>query len=305
MVTRSALLFLSRQQWLRRWAERSPAAAQAVRRFVAGSTLDDAISVCRRLAAEGTLATLDRLGENVTTIAQAEESLAKSLQALDRLEAEGLHQATISIKLTQFGLDLSESDCHRLVSTLVSAARRTDRRVEIDMESTAYTDRTLRLVRDLNAEFGNVRAVIQAYLFRSEADIDELSQKRISVRLCKGAYLEPSEVAFRDKADVDANYRRLMKRLFECGVQPAIASHDESILRDAMKLVEEQGIEAKDFEFQMLYGIRRDLQSELVRRGFRLRLYVPYGEAWYPYFMRRLAERPANVWFVLKNLGRA
>ena len=202
MVTRAALLFLSRRRWLRRWTEHSPLVASAVRRFVAGQTLEDAIAVAKSLATEGTLSTLDYLGENVTSLDQAEASLATSRRALDRLHAEGLDHATVSIQLTQFGLDLSESECHRLVSTLVGAARQTDRRVEIDMESTAYTDRTLALVRGLQARYGNLRAVIQAYLYRSEADIEELNQKSISVRLCKGAYLEPSEVAFPEKLQV-------------------------------------------------------------------------------------------------------
>ena len=304
MVTRAALLFLSRQPWLRRWVEHSSLAAGAVRRFVAGPTLDDAVALAKSLAADGTLATLDYLGENVTSIEQAEASLATTLRALDRLHAEGLDHATVSIKLTQFGLDLSESECLRLVSTLVSAARQTDRRVEIDMESTAYTDRTLKLVQALHAQFGNVRAVIQAYLYRSASDIENLNQKGISVRLCKGAYLEPSEVAFPDKAQVDANYRRLTAALLERGANPAIATHDEAMIAEAVRIVESQGIGPERFEFQMLYGVRRDLQRDLVRRGFRVRLYLPYGEAWYPYFMRRLAERPANVWFILKNLGR-
>ena len=275
-----------------------------MRRFVAGSTLDDAIAVARRLAAEGALVTLDHLGENVTSLAQAEASLVQSLQALDRLRTEGLRQATISIKLTQFGLDLSESECRRLVGTLVSAAREADRRVEIDMESTAYTDRTLHIVGDLHRQFGNVRAVVQAYLFRTENDIAELNRSGISVRLCKGAYLEPSDVAFPDKADVDGNYRLLMGRLLDEGVYPAIATHDEAMVDEVLRLVDRRGIDPSRFEFQMLYGIRRDLQSRLIGRGLRLRLYVPYGEAWYPYFMRRLAERPANVWFLFKNLGR-
>ena len=275
-----------------------------MRRFVAGSTLDDAIAVARRLAAEGALVTLDHLGENVTSLAQAQASLVQSLQALDRLRTEGLRQATISIKLTQFGLDLSESECRRLVGTLVSAAREADRRVEIDMESTAYTDRTLHIVGDLHRQFGNVRAVVQAYLFRTENDIAELNRSGISVRLCKGAYLEPSDVAFPDKADVDGNYRLLMGRLLDEGVYPAIATHDEAMVDEVLRLVDRRGIDPSRFEFQMLYGIRRDLQSRLIERGWHLRLYVPYGEAWYPYFMRRLAERPANVWFLFKNLGR-
>ena len=275
-----------------------------MRRFVAGSTLDDAIAVARRLAAEGALVTLDHLGENVTSLAQAQASLVQSLQALDRLRTEGLRQATISIKLTQFGLDLSESECRRLVGTLVSAAREADRRVEIDMESTAYTDRTLHIVGDLHRQFGNVRAVVQAYLFRTENDIAELNRSGISVRLCKGAYLEPSDVAFPRKPDVDGNYRLLMGRLLDEGVYPAIATHDEAMVDEVLRLVDRRGIDPSRFEFQMLYGIRRDLQSRLIERGWHLRLYVPYGEAWYPYFMRRLAERPANVWFLFKNLGR-
>jgi proline dehydrogenase len=305
LVSRAALLFLSRQSWLRRWAEHSPVAAKAVKRFVAGPHLDDAILVCKQLAGEGTLATLDHLGENVATPEQAGASLAAALEAIARLDAERIGQATVSIKLTQFGLDLSESGCLDRVSTLVEAARRSDRRIEIDMESTAYTAKTLDIVRELHRRFGNVRAVIQAYLFRSETDIESLSQSGISVRLCKGAYLEPSEVAFAEKADVDRNYRLLMARLLEAGANPALATHDESMIGEAVRLVESLKIGPERFEFQMLYGIRRDLQRDLVRRGFRVRLYVPYGEAWYPYFMRRLAERPANVKFLLENLGRS
>ena len=273
-------------------------------RFVAGPRLEDAIATCRRLAADGILSTLDHLGENVTTLEQADASLAAALAALGQLNRGGLAQTSISIKLTQFGLDLSEIECLRRVSTLVEAAKQSDRRIEIDMESTAYTDRTLHLVRELHRRFGNVRAVIQAYLFRSETDIEDLCRNAISVRLCKGAYLEPSEVAFPDKAEVDGNYRRLMARLLDVGTMPALATHDEAIIHEAMGLVKSRDIDPGRFEFQMLYGIRRDLERDLIRRGYRLRLYVPYGEAWYPYFMRRLAERPANVWFVLKSLFR-
>jgi proline dehydrogenase len=269
---------------------------------VAGSSLDDAIAVCSQLQADGLQTTLDHLGENVTSLVQAEASLTAGLKALDRLQTEGLAQASLSIKLTQFGLDISESECRRVVNTLVAEALKADRRVEIDMESTAYTDRTLRIVRGLHEQFGNVRAVIQAYLYRSEADLEDLNRRGISVRLCKGAYLEPGEVAFADKADVDRNYRQLMARLLESGSYPAIATHDEAMIGEAIRLVESRGIAKSSFEFQMLYGIRRDLQNDLARRGFRVRLYVPYGVAWYPYFMRRLAERPANVWFLLKNV---
>ena len=294
---RSAILFLSRRQGLRRWLEGSRISRRLISRFIAGQSLDDAIAVARRLQAEGIAATLDHLGENVTTLDEARASLDAALAALQALRQAGL-ASTLSIKLTQFGLDLSETACRSNVSTLVEAAKNADRRVEIDMESSDYTSRTLEIVRDLHARYGNVRAVLQAYLHRSESDIDTLCRDGIPVRLCKGAYLEPAEVAYQDKSEVDSHYRRLMRRLLELGTDPAIASHDETMVREAMRFPPER------LEFQMLYGIRRNLQSELIRKGFRLRLYVPYGSAWYPYFMRRLAERPANVWFVLRNLVR-
>lgn len=303
MLSRAILLALSRQRWLRNWAERSGISRAAVRRFVAGDKLGDAVALTRQLEAEGALATLDHLGENVTTMTQAAASLAEALAAVRSIRAEGL-RATVSIKLSQFGLDLDERGCRTLVSTLVSVAHQADSRVEIDMESTVYTDRTLGIVRDLHAQFGNVRAVVQAYLFRSEKDIEDLNRNGISVRLCKGAYLEGPDVAFAEKAEVDRNYRALMARLLDHGAYPALATHDETIVQEAIAYAARNKLAADRFEFQMLYGIRRDLQRDLTRRGFRVRLYIPYGVAWYPYFMRRLAERPANVWFLLKNLGR-
>jgi proline dehydrogenase len=227
------------------------------------------------------------------------------MAALNQINQESI-SATVSLKLTQFGLDLSESACRENVCALVRRASQMNTRVEIDMESTAYTDRTLSIVKDMQAAFpGHVRAVIQAYLFRSEADIKSLSSLNIPVRLCKGAYREPASHAFPSKADVDQNYLKLMRLLFSEGNYPAIASHDESIIQAALRHIQEQNIDPTRFEFQMLYGIRRDLQRQLVSRGFRLRLYVPYGDAWYPYFMRRLAERPANLIFLAKNALRA
>ena len=303
MITRAALLFLSRQRWLRRWAEQSRLAAPAVARFVAGTALDQAVAAARQLASQGIWSTLDHLGENVTEFSQANQSLAAGLAAVERIRVDGL-PATISIKLTQFGLDLDETRCLGLVSTLVAAAKEADSKVEIDMESTAYTAKTLEAVKALHRQHGNVRAVIQAYLHRSEKDIEDLNRLGISVRLCKGAYLESSGVAFADKAEVDASYRRLMQRLLMDGAYPALATHDERIVAEAVQWVGERQIAPERFEFQMLYGIRRDLQQDLARRGFRVRVYVPYGQAWYPYFMRRLAERPANVWFVLKSFAR-
>jgi proline dehydrogenase len=205
--------------------------------------------------------------------------------------------------LTQFGLDLSPEACFENVRALVACAEERGTRVEIDMESSEYTDATLEIVRQVHERCSRcVRAVIQAYLYRSEADIRNLSGLGIPVRLCKGAYREPASVAFPQKADVDANYVKLMKQLLDFGTYPAIASHDEKVIRAALDYIREKNIPPERFEFQMLYGIRRDLQRELVRLGFRLRLYVPYGDAWYPYFMRRLAERPANLFFLLRNL---
>ncbi|MBV9762523.1 MAG: proline dehydrogenase family protein [Acidobacteriaceae bacterium] len=274
-------------------------------RFVAGSALDDGVGVLKKLSGDGMLGTLDFLGENVKSLEEAAQSREAYLAALDEISRAQL-PATVSIKLTQFGLDFSEEACRANVVGLVERAAAMGSRVEIDMESSDYTDRTLRIVSSLQEQMpGHVRAVIQAYLYRSEADIRMLSGRKIPVRLCKGAYHEPSTVAYPGKAEVDANYVKLMKLLLDEGTYPAIASHDEKIIRQALRHIQEQNIARDRFEFQMLYGIRRDLQRELVGEGFRLRLYVPYGNAWYPYFMRRLAERPANVIFLAKNLLRS
>lgn len=303
-MLRRTLLSLSGNRWLRRWMEQSKISRRLTSRFVAGRTLQDGIQVVKKLSSERTTATLDFLGENVHSLEEASLSKASYLAALEEIERSGL-PATVSIKLTQFGLDFSQQACCDNVVPLVEQARRMSSRVEVDMESSEYTDRTLEVVTQLQQQFtGNVRAVIQAYLFRSEADIQRLSDAKIPVRLCKGAYREPSTVAFARKGDVDANYVHLMKRLLDQGTYPAIASHDENIIRQALRHIEEQNVAPERFEFQMLYGIRRDLQRELVERGFQLRLYVPYGDAWYPYFMRRLAERPANLVFLARNLLR-
>lgn len=282
--------------------EQSSLSLKLTRRFVAGMTLDEELAVCQKLYAERVLSTLDHLGENVSTIEEATASVESYLQSLDRIAAAGL-PSTVSIKLTQFGLDFSGEACLANVRRLVERARSIGSRVEIDMESSEYTERTLDIVKTLHAAApGCVRAVMQAYLLRSEADIRSLNSLGIRVRLCKGAYQEPSTVAFASKADVDANYVKLMKLLFDEGVDPAVASHDEKIVREALAYTRKRGIGPERFEFQMLYGIRRDLQREITAAGQRLRLYVPYGDAWYPYFMRRLAERPANVLFLLRNL---
>ena len=302
-VLRSLLLFLSHQAWLRHWIETSSITGRVTSRFVAGNSLDAEIAVCQQLNAERILTSVDYLGENVTSLAEADQSCEIYLQILERIAAVGL-QSTVSIKLTQIGLDLSEERCRANLERLIKRATAIGSVVEVDMESSAYTDRTLGIVEDIHATFGNVRAVIQAYLYRSENDIERLSERKIPVRLCKGAYQEPAEIAFAKKAEVDANYVLLMKTLLDRGTYPAIASHDEKILEQARRYVDERRIDPAGFEFQMLYGIRRDLQRRLAENGYRLRLYVPYGDAWYPYFMRRLAERPANLVFLARNLVR-
>jgi proline dehydrogenase len=266
----------------------------------AGRRIGGVRAACAQLQSEGILSSLDHLGENVASLDDAAASRDAYLDALDQIAARGL-SSTISVKLTQMGLDFSEEACLEYVRALVRRAKAAGTRIEIDMESTAYTDRTLKLVEQLAEECGCIRAVIQAYLFRSAADIERMNQMGIPVRLCKGAYHEPNSAAFADKKDVDRNYLKLMKTLLDHGAYPAIATHDEDIQNEAQRYRRERGIGSDKFEFQMLYGIRRDLQRRLVGESYRVRVYVPYGTAWYPYFMRRLAERPANAMFLVRN----
>jgi proline dehydrogenase len=303
-LLRGSLLHLSKQPTLRRWMETSPSANRLTSRFIAGLTLDDALRVAAFLRQQNTLATLDHLGENVTTLAEAAASRNDYLQALERI-ADLKLGSTISVKVTALGLDISEQACFDNLAVLVDKAHRMGSRVEMDMEASPYTDRTLRLVHAMHARHpGSVRAVIQAYLHRSAGDIDALSREHIPVRLCKGAYQEPPEVAWQVKSDVDASFVRLMETLFDRGACPAIATHDSAILDHADVYIRQRRINAEQFEFQTLYGVRRDLQRAILKLGYTLRLYVPYGTAWYPYFMRRLAERPANVGFILRNMMR-
>jgi proline dehydrogenase len=305
-MTRDFFLFLSRQRWMRKWMEGSSAARKLTRRFVAGDTLADELAVCAQLQSEHLLSSLDHLGENVKSLDDAAVARDAYLEALDQIAARQL-PSTISLKLTQMGLDFSEDACLENVRTLVKRARRSGSDdagtlIEIDMESTAYTDRILAIVERVARECGCVRAVIQAYLLRSAADIDRLNKLGIPVRLCKGAYLEPHSAAFAVKRDVDNNYLKLMKVLLDHGTYPALATHDELIQNDAQRYRRERGMAKDRFEFQMLYGIRRDVQRQLAGEGYRVRVYVPYGTEWYPYFTRRLAERPANAMFLLRNL---
>jgi proline dehydrogenase len=298
---RGAFLYLSRRPRLRRWVETSPYARRFTSRFIAGLTLEDAIAVAKQVRSAGAAVTLDYLGENVKTLAEAAHARDAYIDALNRIDAEGL-DGTISMKVTSLGLDISEEACSTSTGVLVERARAIGSRVEMDMEDSAYTDRNLRLVHAMHEEHKSVRAVIQAYLYRSEKDVEDLCERGVPVRLCKGAYREPPNLAWPDKADVDKNYLKLMRILFDRGTHPAIATHDPVMIDETISYVRSRGITADRFEFEMLYGVGRTLQRQMVEKGFRLRLYVPYGSAWYPYFMRRLAERPANVWFLAKNI---
>jgi proline dehydrogenase len=302
-MMRGVFLYLSRQPALRRWMEAWPPSRKVTRRFVAGDTLDEALAVCERLQSTGVFSTLDHLGENVNTLAEAAASCDAYVSALEQIAARKL-ASTVAIKLTQFGLDLSPDACLENVRRLEAKAKTANSRVEIDMEASAYTGRTLALAIQAGQECGCVRVCVQAYLHSSAGDIARLNAAGVPVRLVKGAYREPPLVALPHKQDVDDNYIKLMHTLLDHGVYPAIATHDERIIREALEYVEGRGIRKDGFEFQMLYGIRRDLQQKLIGEGYRLRLYVPYGTEWYPYFMRRLAERPANLWFVVRNLLR-
>jgi proline dehydrogenase len=303
-MLRQFFLFMSRRRWPRRWMETSKMAGALTSRFVAGRELADVLAASRRLEQAGMLATLDHLGENVTTAAEAEASRDAMLEALTEIARLGL-SATVSIKLTQFGLDLGDDVCRGNVEPVVRRAAELGSRVEIDMEGSDYTARTLALVHQLHALPTPVRAVVQAYLHRCEQDIRELNAAGIPVRLCKGAYKEPPKVAIQTREGVDANYLRLARLLLDEGVDPAFATHDEAMVDGVIEHARTRSIPPGAFEFQMLYGIRRDLQQRLADEGYRVRLYVPYGDAWYPYFMRRMAERPANALFVFRNLLRA
>jgi len=302
-MLRGTLLYLSSHPGLRHWMETSSVARRLSSRFIAGATLESALAVCRRIRAERITATLDYLGENVRSLNEASACRDMYLRMLHAMREAGL-EPNVSLKLTQFGLDLSPEACEANVAMLVEAASQMGGFVRIDMESSRYTQSTVDMVTRLHQGFPACGTVIQAYLIRSESDIEDLNRKRIRVRLCKGAYLESPAIAFPSKQAVDANYLKLAGLLLERGEYPAIATHDERMIEGTRRFATGQGIAPERFEFQMLYGIRRDLQKELVSGGYRLRLYVPFGEAWYPYFMRRLAERPANLLFLARNLLR-
>jgi proline dehydrogenase len=305
-VLRALFIHLSENRALRRFAEHSAMGTRMSRRFVAGNTVEDALTATRAMNALGMAVSVDNLGENVTNAEEARHSAALYHQMLDRIQETGV-QANVSLKLTHMGLDVDEKLAYQLVAELVAHATRIDNFVRVDMEGSPYTQKTLDLVHELHRQpgsFQHVGAVIQSYLYRSEADVERLLEERIRIRLCKGAYKEPADIAFQKKSDVDANYVKLMKVLLKSGTFHGIATHDEAIIQQTIEFAKRENIAPSAFEFQMLHGIRRDLQERLVREGWGMRVYIPFGTEWYPYFMRRLAERPANVFFIAKNLLR-
>ncbi|HET6700856.1 MAG TPA: proline dehydrogenase family protein [Gemmatimonadaceae bacterium] len=304
-MLRQAFLYLSNQQKIFRFVRNNRFAKRLAQRFVAGETLEEAIRAIEPLNKRGITASLDLLGESVHTEREAQAATREILTMLDRIN-ESRAQANVSLKLTQMGLDLSEELCVGLMHDVVGRARDLGTFIRIDMEDSAYTERTLRLFEDrLHPSYGDhVGIVLQSYLYRTLADVERAIAIRARVRLCKGAYKEPATVAYPEKADVDANYVRCMHKLLTEGNYPALATHDDRIIKEATRYVRANGIAADRFEFQMLYGVRRDLQDRLVREGWRVRVYVPFGTQWYPYLMRRLAERPSNIAFITGNVVR-
>jgi proline dehydrogenase len=303
---RTIFIALSESRMIRRMAERSAMGRKISGRFVAGMTVADALDATARTNALGMSVSIDNLGENVTNVAEAKESAALYNELLDDIVERKL-DANVSLKLTHMGLDVDPALARSITSDLVDHAVRSNNFVRVDMEGSPYTQKTLDLVRELHAQpghAGRVGAVIQAYLHRSEADVRDLCASGIRIRLCKGAYKEKPEIAFQDKADVDANFVKLMKILLQSGTYHGIATHDPKMIEATKAFAQAENIPPSAFEFQMLYGVRRDLQEQLVREGWGMRVYIPFGTEWYPYLMRRLAERPANLLFILKNLFR-
>jgi proline dehydrogenase len=302
---RQGLLWLSEQRRVFNFVRRNGLARKFASRFVAGETIDEAVTAARELAQRGVTASLDLLGESVTVESEAIAARDQYLQMLDRLAAAG-QEVNVSVKLTQMGIDIAEELCHANMVRILDKAKELHGFVRLDMESSQYTQKTLSFFT--NRLFDSYRdhcgVVIQSALRRSETDIDDLIALKARVRLCKGAYLEPPAVAFPDKKDVDKNYVLLMERLLLKGNYPGIATHDEAIIEHARQFTRRQQIGAERYEFQMLYGVRRDLQARLKQAGYNMRVYIPFGTQWYPYLMRRLAERPANIAFILGNLVR-
>ena len=302
-MLRSTLLKLSENARFANWVTSNPTTHRMARRFVAGETLDEAIAAARQCNNAGMLASLDYLGENVATIADAQRARDSYLEIFERIAREKLH-ANVSCKLTQLGLDINADFCQGLVVSLTERAVGFDNFLRVDMEGSLYTQRTIDLVKRARGRNPAVGAVIQSYLYRSEGDIKDLLSYGCRIRLCKGAYKELPEIAYPHKRDVDANFVRLMQMLLPSGFYHAIATHDPRMIAETIRFAAAQRISKSDFEFQMLYGVRTDLQRRLVRDGYRLRIYIPFGKDWFPYVMRRLAERPANLAFFVRNFFR-
>lgn len=304
-MLRRSLLYLSEQPQVFRFVRRNGLARRFAQRFVAGETIEEAVAAVAGLNAKRITASLDLLGESVHNEAEARAAGREYLAILDRIHERKLN-ANVSVKLTAMGLDVSEELCISIMQEILERARAYGSFVRLDMESSKYTQQTLHLFehRLFPNYRENVGIVLQSYLYRTMEDVAYANQLRARVRICKGAYQEPASVAYPDKSDVDASYVRAMHALMEHGNYPGLATHDEAIIREAKRFAKERGIGPERFEFQMLYGVRRDLQERLVREGYNMRVYVPFGTQWYPYLMRRLAERPANVAFMTGNILR-
>jgi proline dehydrogenase len=301
MLLRPALLWLSEKDDFRDVLFKVPFARAAATKFVAGETHDIALQTAADLNREGFRVTLDLLGESVgdrSEAAAAADEYARSLDLIAASDAE----TTISLKLTQLGLDIDTDFCRANLERIVSHAATLGNFVRIDMEGSAYTQRTLDIFYEVYDRHRNVGIVIQSYLRRSEADVDRLVELQAPVRLCKGAYQEPAAIAFQDRADVDGSYVRLVKKLLDGGCATAIATHDERMIEAVLEHVQANGTPREAYELQMLYGVRRELQQSLTAEGWPMRIYLPYGSEWYSYFMRRMAERPANLWFALRAM---
>ena len=304
-MLRDTLLYLSNQPRVFNYVRNSRLAKHFAKRFVPGETLDEALEVVRGLNARGITASLDLLGESVSNEREARAARDEYLQILDRIHQLRL-DANVSVKLTAMGLDIDHELCVAVMQDVLARAQQYDSFVRIDMEASAYTEITLRMFEErfYPTYKPNVGVVLQSYLYRTFADVEHMNALRARVRICKGAYKEPPAVAYPEKKDVDANYVKCMRELMLNGNYPGIATHDPAMINEAKRWAKEKGIDKSRFEFQMLYGIRRDLQQSLVKEGYRMRVYVPFGTQWYPYLMRRLAERPANVAFITGNVVR-
>lgn len=303
MLTRSALIYLSRQEGLKEFAARFSLFKKLTTRFIAGENIDEAVAAIKAINASGCTATFDHLNESVSSTAETEAEVHEYQNVLARID-ESKIDSNVSIKLTQFGLEIDPDLAYRNARRVVEDAVARGNFVRVDMEGSNVTQATIDCYKRLRDEFGlnDVGVALQSYLYRTMDDARALLKIPARIRICKGAYNEPAEVAYPDKKNVDDNYVRVMQLLLASGVYHGIATHDPKMIDATVAFAQREGIGKDAFEFQMLYGIRRDLQDQLARDGYRMRVYVPYGKHWYPYFMRRLAERPANIWFVMKNM---